>query len=335
MSEGVAVSVVIVSFDTREMTLECLGKLYDGLAGISAEVFVVDNGSTDGSAEAIQSAFADVQVIANQCNRGFGAANNQAIRLARGEFILLLNSDAFVMPDTVGVLLSYIKAHPRSAVAGPKLLNRDGTLQRSCYKPASPWRATCDQLLLSALVPNSGLFGDYRRWAHDRDRQVEMVIGACMLVRKSAIDQVGMFDEDFFLYSEEADWCQRFRAVGWTVDFAPAAQAVHLNGASGGGSGTEQSDRVYTEFHRGQERLVRKHYGGPGLAWYRLMVICGATLRIVLFGLLGAIASGRRTEMFANVAGWRRLLLWTLGRRGPGLSELKSESAANLVVTCV
>jgi GT2 family glycosyltransferase len=303
------------------MTLECLAKLQASLGDLEAEVFVVDNGSQDGSATAIRTAFPQVRLIENAVNLGFGPANNQAIRLASGKYILLLNSDAFPKPGAIANLVAYLDDHADTAVVGPRLLNRDGSLQKSCYPFPSPFRATCDYLMLTAIWPDSSLVGDFRNWPHDRERVVDFVIGACMLVRRSAIDQVGLFDEEFFFYGEETDWCRRFNKAGWKVAFSPGGEVYHLNGASG----ATQPDRVFSEFRRAQERFMRKHHGTAGLVLFHAVVLIGSALRIGAFGVLALVAPGKRSARLALVGKWRRILLWTLGRRGPGLTAAATE----------
>jgi N-acetylglucosaminyl-diphospho-decaprenol L-rhamnosyltransferase len=287
--------------------------LYADLGGMAAEVFVVDNGSGDDSVAAVRAAFPAVVVIEVGRNAGFGAANNLAIARATGEFVLLLNTDAFVRPGAVAALVGYLRDHPRTAVVGPRLLNADGSLQRSCYKFPSPARAFCEHALLTAAFPNNRLLGDYRAWPHDAEREVEFVIGACMLVRRSAIEQVGGFDERFFMYSEETDWCRRFRDAGWAVAFTPAAEVVHLNG----GSGRRQPDRVFNEFRLSAERYVRKHHGGVGLAMFRACLIGGACVRIAAFGVRALMPGGGQGR--GMVRQWVRILAWNLGFRGPAL----------------
>ena len=313
----VMLSVVIVSYNTREMTLRCLRSLDDALQGLEAGIFVVDNGSSDGSAEAIEHEFPAVNLIQNERNRGFGAANNQALRLARGEFVLLLNSDSFPEKTAISHLIECARSYPRGAIFGPRLLNEDGSLQPSCYRFPSPSRSIWENTLLSAAFPNHPIFGDYRAWPHDEKREVDFVIGACWLVRCAAIEEVGLFDEEFFLYAEETDWARRFLKAGWKTLFVPDAQVVHL----GGGSGGAQPDRVFCEFHRGQERFIRKHYGTRGLLVHRFATVFGACLRILLFGAATFLRPGLRHRYKRLVAQWKRILLWNLGRRGPGLQE--------------
>jgi hypothetical protein len=307
-------SVIIVSYNTRDLTLRCLTDLYADLKGMAAEVFVVDNGSSDDSVAMISQTFPAVVLIESATNRGFGPANNLAMARAVGEFILLLNSDAFVRPGAVAALIDYLRTHPSTVVVGPRLLNADGSLQRSCYRFPGPFRAICEHLLLTAAFPRNSLVGDYRRWEHDADRVVDFVIGACVLLRREAVEQVGMFDEAFFMYAEETDLCRRLKDRGWTVAFTPSAQVVHLNG----GSGKAQSDRVFNEFGRGGERYIRKHHGVVGLAVFRVAMIFGSLVRITMFGAL-ALLPGRRERAMALVRKWVRILTWNLGHRGEGL----------------
>ncbi len=318
-------SVVVVSRNTREMTLRCLRALGGALNGVTAEIFVVDNGSSDGSGGAIAREFPATRLLRNECNRGFGAANNQALRLARGEFVLLLNSDAFPKESAISRLLEYARLHPRGAVFGPRLLNEDGSLQPSCFRFPSPSRAIWEHLLLTAALPDHPVFGDYRGWAHDGEREVDFVSGACWLVRRAAMEEVGTFDENFFLYAEETDWAKRFSQANWKTRFVPDAEVVHLGGGSAGGETGAQPDRVFNEFHRGQERFIRKHFGAGGLLVYRVATVFGACLRTALFGVAALTKPGSRRTSLSMVTQWRRILSWTLGKRGPGLQELEQE----------
>jgi GT2 family glycosyltransferase len=282
-----ALSVIIVSYNTRLVTLDCLralsadlgtGAAPNGLS-ISAEVFVVDNASTDGSVDAIRERFPDVHVIVNDQNLGFGAANNRTMRLARGEFFLLLNSDAFVQPGAVATLVQKLRSSPRVGVVGPRLLNRDGSLQVSCYRFPSPFRAWVENLWISAAFPHHPIVGDYRCWPHDVPREVDWVIGACMLARREVVEQVGGFDEHFFMYAEESDWQRRIRDAGWKVAFTPDAEVTHLGGASG----TTGKPAINRHFFESLDYYERKHHGLLGLLSLRAAMSVGCFLRFWLW----------------------------------------------------
>jgi GT2 family glycosyltransferase len=322
------VSAIIVSFNTREMTLRCVEAVLREVGEVPVEVFVVDNASTDGSVEAIRERFPRVRVIEGAENRGFGAANNLALREAAGEFLLLVNSDAFLRPGAVRAMVGCARAHPRAGVVGPRLLNWDGSLQRSCYKFPSPGRAWAENLWLHRLYPDHPVLGDYERWGHDQEREVEWVSGACMLVRRQAYEEVGGFDERFFMYAEETDWQKRMRAAGWAVWFTPAGEVVHLGGGSGGeerqgerevGDGGVRINRVMFE---SLDRYELKHHGVGGLVLFRGAMVVGSLMRGM--GWLGVYLLGRKRRGVAWGKVrlhwwlvWRQMFCW--GVRGSGL----------------
>jgi GT2 family glycosyltransferase len=200
------------------------------------------------------------------------------------------------------------------------LLNRDGSLQRSCYRFPSPRRAACEHLLLTAAFPNHAGVGDYRAWNHDSPRDVDFVTGACMLVRRAAVERVGLFDESFFFYGEETDWCRRFRRAGWKVAFTPDAQIVH----HGGVSGQSESAGVFHEFHAARERFIRKHHGPLGLFAFRFFETVGSLVRIATFGLASLIPGSAQARRRRLVQKWSRILSWTLGHRSCGLNAKRA-----------
>jgi GT2 family glycosyltransferase len=295
-------SVIIVSYNTQAMTLDCLKALYQGLGGLSAEVFVVDNASADGSPAAIRTAFPEVHLIENTRNAGFGEANNQAMAEARGEFFLLLNSDAFPEPNAIPALVAYLQSHPEAAVAGPRLLNTDGTLQLSCFRFPSPAGVWLENLWISTLLPNHPTLGYYRRWAHDQERCVDFVIGACLLVRREAYEQVGGFDDSFFMYQEETDWQRRMHDRGWQIGFTPSAVVTHLGGASG----ASEKARINNHFFESMDHYLHKHYGLPGLLSLRLAMFVGCFLRMILWTGVVAAVPKRRSFARSKV----RLMSW-------------------------
>ena len=320
------VSVVIVSFNTRDTTLACLRALEKDVAHLNGEVetFVVDNDSHDGSAEAIKNEFPGVRLIESKTNEGFGPANNRAFEQAKGEFFLLLNSDAFLHEGALQTLVDFLRdpKNERVGGVGPRLLNEDGSLQASCWKFPSPSRSWLEALGLARLFASHPKLGDYYRWAHDTEREVDFVIGACLLLRRAVYDEVGGFDPNFFLYAEETDWQKRMKESGWSIAFCPRALVTHLGGASGA-SNTGKTSHL---FWQGQERFIGKHFGARGLAVFRGAIFVGALTRLLALALLSLHPRRRRSarprlRFFAWQVG--RLLASLAGeeRRGRGAEE--------------
>jgi GT2 family glycosyltransferase len=197
-------------------------------------VIVVDNASSDGSAALMKKEFPQVNLIENTENRGFATANNQGIAITKGRYVLLLNSDTVVLNDAITRTIAFANAHPRVAVVGCRVLNPDGTLQQTCFMFPSILNMLLSSSYLYKLFPRNRFFGRERMtWWDRRDtREVDVVTGCFMLVRREAIEQVGMMDEWFFMYGEETDWCYRFKKAGWKIIYAPVGQIIHLGGAS-------------------------------------------------------------------------------------------------------
>jgi len=231
---GIDVSVIIVSWNTRDILRDCLASVYAQTRDVSFEVIVIDNASADGTPELVKRDFVAVRLIENADNRGFAAANNQGMGLATGRYLLLLNSDTIVLDGAIDKMVSFADQHPQAAVVGCRVLNRDRTLQPTCFMYPSILNMLLFATSLNRLFPSSRLFGRERMtwWKRDDVREVEVVTGCFMLVRREAIDQVGLMDESFFMYGEETDWCFRFRQAGWKSLFTPQAEIIHLGGAS-------------------------------------------------------------------------------------------------------
>ncbi|HEY9712683.1 MAG TPA: glycosyltransferase family 2 protein, partial [Chroococcales cyanobacterium] len=275
----------------------------------------------DGACEMVDSEFPQVRMIRNSQRFGFGHNQNTAIKAAAGRYIFVLNDDTIVHAGAIDSLTTYLDEHQDVGVAGPRLLNEDGTLQHSCYKFPSPLRCVCENLLLTAAFPQSRLFGDYRHWSHDTISDVDFVIGAAMMVRKKTIDEIGLFDPLFFMYAEETDWQKRMHKAGWRIVFYPRAEITHI----GGKSSESMKDRQFCEFQLSSEKFMAKHYGMTGALTLRISMIVGALLRLVLWSLVYVLMSGKRKKAKENCQKWMRLLRWWLGL-GPhaGLSELSA-----------
>ena len=306
-ANNLQLSVVIVSFNTAQMTLRCLDSVRADLAGIDAEVIVVDNGSTDNSVEAIRANAPWVKLIVSERNVGFGAGNNLALAQARGEYLLLLNTDAFPTAGAVSALMQYLKEHPKTAVVGPKLLNADGSTQQSCFRFPTPLRSWMENLWISTAMKRHPSIDDYRFWAHDSERSVDFVIGACILVRRSVYEQVGGFDERFFMYAEESDWMYRMRRAGWQIDFTPTAVVTHLGGASG----AADKPKINRVFFESLDYYELKHHGFAGLLSLRMAMTIGCTIRAGLWTAVMAVSSKRR-ELARSKA---KLLAWLAVRQ--------------------
>jgi GT2 family glycosyltransferase len=241
------------------------------------EVIVVDHGSSDGTLELVRERFPEARVI-EQENRGMGGGNNAGMRAAQRRYTLLLNSDAWVVDGAVERLAGYLEAHPRVAVAGPRLQNPDGSLQRSVRGFPTLWRVATEYLYLRKLAPRSNLVNAFYGggFRYDETSEVETLYGAALLVRREAADQVGLFDEAFFMFSEETDWTYRFRQAGWSVVFVADAEVVHVGGASHGGS-------LYAENLRGLLRFFAKHRGVREAERARSLLLVSLRLRSLVY----------------------------------------------------
>ena len=265
-------AVVVVTWNAAGHVARCLESV------AAYETVVVDNGSTDGTAALVRERFPAARVI-EQDNRGMGGGNNTGMRAAGGRYWLLLNSDAFLAAgDTLERLVAFADAHPRAAVVGPRLANPDGTLQRSVRGEPTLWRLATEYLFLRKLGPRTRAFNAFYGGGFDYRSavQVESLQGAALLVRRQAADEVGLFDEAFFMFSEETDWLHRFRRAGWQVWFTPDAEVVHLGGASHGGG-------LYVENLRGILRFLAKNRGATEAARARLLLLWSLRLRALLF----------------------------------------------------
>ena len=264
------VSVVVVTWNALPWLEQCLDSVH------GRDVIVVDHGSTDGTVACVRERYPDVRVL-EQENKGMGGGNNAGMRVAGGRYFFLLNSDAWVVNDGLDKLVEFADAHPEAAVVGPKLLNTDGTLQRSARGEPTVWRLATEYLFIRKLAPRTRLLNPLYRgdFAHDTTAEVDWLYGPALLVRHEAADAVGLFDEDFFMFSEEVDWLTRFRRAGWKVLFFPGAQVVHVGGASHGG-------QMYVENLRGQLRFLAKHNGMKEAERARRLLLWSLRLRALV-----------------------------------------------------
>ncbi|HEV2472097.1 MAG TPA: glycosyltransferase family 2 protein, partial [Chthonomonadales bacterium] len=221
-------SVVIVSYNTRELLRSCLLSLPGACDGLKYEAWVVDNASSDGSAGMVEAEFPKVRLIANSANVGFTRANNQALGQSEGRHVVILNPDTEPRPGALKLLVDYLDSHPEVGAVGPKLLNTDGSLQHNGRRFPTPWREFLGHTNLRRLSRERyDRELEYGRDDFDQEWETDEVSGACLMVRRAVMDQVGPLDEDFFMFYEETEWCWRIKRAGWRVRYVPQAQVVH------------------------------------------------------------------------------------------------------------
>jgi N-acetylglucosaminyl-diphospho-decaprenol L-rhamnosyltransferase len=285
MAEDARVAAVVVTFDALPWIEQCL----DSLAGV--ETVVVDNGSSDGTVAFVRERYSGVRLIEAE-NRGLGAGWNIGLRATSSRYALLVNADAWLAGEALDRLVEFADTRPRAAVVGPRLLNPDGTLQRSVRGFPTVWRLATEYFFLRKLAPGSSALNAFYAggFEHDEVREVEVVMGACMLLRRDAVEEVGYCDEDYFLFSEETDWCYRFREAGWEVVFFPGAECTHVRGAS-------HSGRLYRENLRGHLLFLSKHRGPKVAERARRVLLAALRLRALLF-------RGDRGRAYRDGAAW-------------------------------
>lgn len=302
------ISVLIVNYRTREHTLACLRSLRQALARLNASVTVVDNNSGDGCLEAIAAEFPPVGRIALGENAGFARANNIAARATAGEFLLLLNPDTIAEPGAIENLLRFARSNPDAGIWGGRTVFADGSLNpTSCWARPTLWSLLCAGVGLSSLARSSSLLNPeaYGAWKRDSVRRVDIVTGCFLLIRRDLWEQLGGFDESFFMYGEEADLCLRARALGRTPLFTPDAQIVH----HGGASEPVRADKV-VRLLQAKARLVRRHWPPP-LAGLALAMLRLWTLSRALAHGCAAPLSPRSAQACRDWGAiWRRRREW-------------------------
>lgn len=285
-------SIIIVNYNTCRLTLDCLHSVYGSETAYQYEVFVVDNASVDGSVEAIGSEFPQVELIANQENTGFAKANNQGMEVAKGRYMLLLNSDTIVQPDTLQTMVSLMDGRPDLGASGCKIILPDGSLDKACRRGfPTPSASFYYAFGFSRLFPNTPRFNQYQLGYLDPNEAypVDCLMGAFMLVRREVIEQIGGLDETFFMYGEDVDWCYRIKEAGWGIHYEPATYIVHYKGASS----RRKPFKIIYEFHRAMWVFHRKHYKRQ-YSWLTNGVIyCGIAVKFTLSLIRNKLKPGK------------------------------------------
>ena len=309
-------SIIIVNWNTKEYLLPCLREIFERGQGMSREVILIDNGSGDGSGDEVKKSFPSVHVIQNEENLGFAKAVNQGLKTSSGRYILLLNPDTRVKNDTTERLVSFMESCSDAAVAGAQLLNADGSKQNSIANFPSLASELLNKSLLRWLFPEK-FPGKGRNYSEPFE--VDSVIGACMMVRREAMKQVGLLDEDYFLFLEETDWCYRMRKAGWRVYHVPQAEVYHFQGKGA----EKEKKRAKVEYYRSRSLFFKKHRGT--LQWF--FSVIGLMIKLIVDFVLMGIANlftlfvlrkwRRRLSVYAYLLWWH----FKLCPEGMGLKQ--------------
>ena len=281
--------IVIVNYNTRDLLRDCLSSIYESWGDFSVAVHVVDNASSDGSAEVVRREFPQTKLIVSAQNNGYAYANNLGLKaLGLGDlgklvsqsppaYVLLLNPDTILPPGALSNMLNFIGSRPWAGVVGPRLVLANGTLDKACRRSfPSPEVSFYRMTGLSILFPNSRRFGAYNLTYLDEDQEAEIdsAVGAFMLLRSQAIQDVGLLDDSFFMYGEDLDWCYRIKRAGWKVLYNPDCTVLHYKKAS-----SHHSRKALYEFYRAMLLFYRKHYAETTPFWLHWVVVVGICSR--------------------------------------------------------
>jgi GT2 family glycosyltransferase len=307
----IEVSIVIVNWNTGHLLRGCLRSIIEQTSEVSFEIFVVDNASQDGSAEMVWAEYPGVQLIANLQNRGFAAANNQGIRAASGRYILLLNPDTIILEAAISRCVRFADVHTDVGVVGCQVLEDECRIQRTGFSFPNPWNLFLSLSGLSRAFARSRLFGqpELGWWDRDSEQDLDVISGMFMLVRREAIEQVGLMDESYFVYSEEVDWCYRFSRAGWRRVFTPCARIIHLDGGSK--STSQVSIKMFVQLQKSSLIYHRKNLGFAAWSLAKMIYIASNAVRTVAWFVSSVVnhdPSLRQKSAAAMAALWFHLL---------------------------
>lgn len=295
-------SVVIVNWNTRELLSECIQSIHRTIS-VSFEILVVDNASIDGSPAAIRSGFPNVQLIECGDNLGFAVANNYGLRQASGVYVLLLNPDTELQPGAIDSMIEHLDENPSVGAVGPMLVGRYGELQFSA-SPAPDLLGELSRMFRIQSLRHEATY-DMAGWGKRTARDVEVLQGACLMIRREALDEVGLLDEDYFMYTEEVDLCYRLRKAGWSIHWLPTARVIHYGGESTKQVPTES----FLNLYRSKILYFRKHHGAAAAVAYKLVLFVASLARLIASPLALFEKREQRKRHLALASRYGRLLM--------------------------
>jgi len=273
-------SIIIVNYNTAALTLQAIESIFKSKTNYDIEIIVVDNGSSEiGLSEEIARLYSQVTVVKNQSNLGFSKANNIGISRSKGKYVLLLNSDTVLQENTLNIVIDYMDVNPTVGACGCKVVLRDGSLDRACKRGfPTPGASAYFMLGLHKLFPQVPKFNQYQlgHLHPDQEHEVDSLVGAFMVVRREAMEQVGLLDEQFFMYGEDIDWCYRIKEAGWKIKYYPKTSILHLKGASS----KKKPFKIIYEFHRAMWLFYNKHYRNKYPIYVTGLVYFGIFLKL-------------------------------------------------------
>jgi len=284
-------SVCIVNWNTQDDLSQAISSVLAADSGLALEVIVLDNASEDGSPEMVRTRFPEVTLIEGDENVGFSRGYNRAARETSGRYLLILNPDTVTHSGALKTIVDFMDSHPDAGAVGPRLLNSDGTIQYSCRRFPQPMAAILRNTILGRFVPGNRFTREYLMadWDHNAIREVDWVSGAAMCIRRETWDQVGGFDEGFFMYAEDIDWCLRAQQAGWKICYIPQAVIDHRIGRSS----DQRPIPMVVEFHRSMARFYTKHYAQRWPWGVRLLPLLGIWARAMLVMFQTGLAEAR------------------------------------------
>jgi len=314
VGDGSDLSIVIVNWNVRDLLRRCLHSIISSLqlptSNLQIEVIVVDNASSDGSVAMVEEEFPQVRLIANSENVGFTVSNNQGIAVSRGRYVLLLNPDTEIVGDALTTMVEYMDDHPQVGALGPQLLNPDGSIQSSRRRFPTLATAFLESTILQQWFPDDAVLRRYYILDRPDDevQELDWVTGACLLARREAIEEAGLLDEGFFMYSEELDWCRRIKAQGWKMVYLPTAKVIH--------HGAQSSEQVksfqHIQFQRSKIRYFRKHHGSWQAEVLRLFILATYLYQLIVEALKW-LTGHKRPLRAARVKSYWQVLRSRLG----------------------
>lgn len=305
------VSVIIVSWNTRKLTLGCVASLDRARERLATEIIVVDNASSDDTVEQLQSQYPQVKLIANEENIGFSRANNLGMAVCTGQYVALINSDVVVPADCLETIVEYMDQHQDIGMLGPKMVLRDGSIGPSVYKFPTVWNWFCNAIGLSVAFKGFDAVANFElpNFDYSKTQDVDILTGWFWVVRSSALQQVGVLDDQFFMYGEDFDWPKRFRKAGWRVTYCSEAHAIHYCGASS----DRAPARFYVEMNRANLQYFRKHHGPVEVAGFWLAMMLQHIVRVAGYGAVYLTSQKHRTVAAFKIKRSAVCLLWLFG----------------------